>query len=79
VRAFLVHHFNHHSHSLWDHEDVGEYDGGIEKAREALNGLERQGRGDLGISTAFEEVAFAFGFVILGEIPPGCITYQLDI
>ena len=68
MRTLLVDHLNDHAHSLGDDEDVGEDDGSIEQTGEALNRLQRQGRGDLGIATAFEEIAVAFGFVVLGEV-----------
>lgn len=68
VRALLLQHLDDHSHGLGDHEDVGEDDGGVEEAGVALDGLEGDCRSDLGIAADLEEVAVAFGFVVLGEI-----------
>lgn len=65
VRSLLVHHLDLHAHGLRDDEDVGEDDGGVQQALESLDRLQRQGGGDLGVSAAFEEVARAFGFMIL--------------
>lgn len=71
VRALLVHHLDHHAHGLRYHEDVGEDDGGIEKAGEAFNGLQGNRRGDFGVAAALEEVAGALGFVVFGEVTAG--------
>lgn len=65
VRSLLVHHLDLHAHGLGDDEDVGEDDGGVHQALEPLDRLQRQGGGDLGVSAALEEVARAFGFMIL--------------
>lgn len=55
--SLLVHHLDLHAHGLRDDQDVGEDDGGVQQACESLDGLQRQRRGNLGISAAFEEVA----------------------
>ena len=72
VRAELVDHLDHHAHGLRDDEDVGEDDGGVDQAGEALNGLQGQGGGDLGVAAALEEVAAGFGFVVFGQVAAGC-------
>lgn len=41
VRPLLVHHLHLHAHGLRDDEDVGEDDGGVQQALEALDGLQR--------------------------------------
>lgn len=68
VRPLLVDHLDCHAHGLGDDQDVGEDNGGIDESGEALNGLEGQGRSDLGVPAAGEEVARALGLVVLGEI-----------
>lgn len=70
--ALLVDHLDRHAHGLGDDEDVGEDDGGVDQAGVALNGLEGQGRGDLGVAADFKEVTPAFGFMVLGEVAAGC-------
>lgn len=72
VGALLVDHLDRHAHGLGDDEDVGEDDGGVDQAGVALNGLEGQGRGDLGVAADFKEVTPAFGFMVLGEVAAGC-------
>lgn len=74
VRALLVHHLDNHAHGLWYDKDVGEDDGGVEEAGEAFNGLQGDGRGDFGVAAAFEEVAGALGFVVLGEVAASLAT-----
>lgn len=71
VRTLLVDHLDCHAHRLRDHEDVGEDDGGVDQAGIALDGLESQGRGDLGVAADFKEVTPAFGFMVLGEVAAG--------
>lgn len=65
-RALLFNHFNCHSHRLWDDEDVGEYDGGIDETGVPLNGLNREGGRDFRRATAFKEVTVTFSLVVLG-------------
>lgn len=71
VRALLVDHLDRHAHGLGNHENVGEDDGGVDEAGEALDWLESQGRCDLGAPADLEEVLGAFGFVVLGEVAAG--------
>lgn len=68
MRSLLVHHLDLHAHGLGDDEDVGEDDGGVQQALESLDRLQRQGGGNLGVSAALEEVARAFGFMILRQV-----------
>lgn len=68
VRALLVHHLDYHAHGLGYHEDVGEDDGGVEEAGEALDRLEGQGGGNLRVAAALEEVTVALGLVVFGEV-----------
>lgn len=80
VRALLVHHLDDHAHGLRYHEDVGEDDGRVEEAGEALDRLQGQGGGDLRVAAALEEVTVALGLVVLGEVSAGFVTlrdYQL--
>lgn len=72
VRALLVDHLDRHAQGLGDDEDVGEDDGGIDEAGEALNGLQGERRGHLGVPAALEEVALPLGLVVLGEIAASC-------
>lgn len=78
VRALFVHHYDFHAHCLRDYEDVGEDDGGVDEAGVALDGLESEGRGDLGAATALKEVILALCFVILGEVAAGCTSSACD-
>lgn len=71
VRALLVDHLDSHAHGLGDHEDVGEDDGGIDQAGEAVDGLEGDLRGDLRVAATREEVAVALGLMVFGEVPAG--------
>jgi hypothetical protein len=59
---------------LWYDKDVREDDSGIDEALIALNGLEGERGGDLGAAAAFEEVVFALGLVVLGQVATGCAT-----
>jgi hypothetical protein len=77
VRALLVHHLNLHAHGLRDDEDVGEDNGRVQQAGEALDRLQGQRRGDLGVAAALEEVAGALGFVVFGEVAAGYETEYL--
>lgn len=72
VRALLVNHLDHHAHGLRNHEDVGEDDGRVDEAGVALDRLQCNRRGNLGVATALEEVPVALGLVILGEVTAGC-------
>jgi hypothetical protein len=76
VRALLVHHLDDHAHGLGYHEDVGEDDGRVEQAGEALDRLQGQGGGDLRVAAALEEVALALGFVVFGEVSAGLFTLR---
>lgn len=71
VRALLVDHLDGHAHGLGDDEDVGEDDGSVEEAGIALDGLQGQGGGDLGVAAALEEITAALGLVVLGEVAAG--------
>lgn len=79
VRTLFVDHFNCHAHGLGNYKDVGKYDGGIEKASVALNGLQRQGRSNFGISAAFEEITATLCLVILGKITTSYESFSLVI
>ena len=70
--ANAVKHFNFHSHSLWDNEDIRENDCGIYEVLVAVDGLDREGRRNLWIATALEKVMLAFCFFVLGKIATGC-------
>lgn len=79
VRALLVDHLDRHAHRLRDHQDVGEDDGRVDQAGVALDGLERQGRRDLGVAADFKEVTPAFGFMVLGEVAAGWVSRLLEV
>jgi hypothetical protein len=68
VGSLLVDHLDDHTHGLRDDQNVGEDDGGIDKAFITFDGLESQGRGDLGCAAAFEEVTASLCFVVLREV-----------
>ena len=72
VGALLVHHDDLHAHGLRDDQDVGEDDGGVEKALIAVDGLQRERRRDLGRPAALEEVMIPFGLMVLREIATSC-------
>lgn len=66
--ALLVDHNDLHAHGLRNDEDIGEDDGTINEAGVTINGLQSQGRGNLGRTTALEEVVGALGLVVLGQV-----------
>jgi hypothetical protein len=66
--ALLVNHDDLHAHGLRNDEDVGEDDGAIDEAGVTINRLQSQGRGNLGRTTALEEVVGAFGLVVFGQV-----------
>jgi hypothetical protein len=68
VRSFLVDHDDLHTHGLRNDEDVGEDDGAINETFVTINRLQSQGRGNLGRTTALEEVVGAFGLVVFGQV-----------
>lgn len=72
VRSFLIHHLDNHPHGLRDDQDIREDNGGVEEPGEALDGLQGQGRGDLGVAAALEEVSRALGLMILGQVAASC-------
>jgi hypothetical protein len=53
---------------LWNDEDIRKYDGGINEVCIPLDGLQCEGRGNLGRAAAIEEIVLAFSFVILWEV-----------
>ncbi len=66
--AFSIEHLYCHSHCLGYDQNVGKYDSGIDKALVAINGLEGEGRGDLGAAAARKEVMATLGFVVFRKI-----------
>jgi hypothetical protein len=54
-------------------EDIGKYDGRVNEACIALNGLESKGRCNFRAAAAFEEVVLAFRLVIFRQIASGYI------
>lgn len=76
VRTLLVDHLHNHAHGLGDDKNVGEYDGSIDEAGIALDGLQRQGGCDLWVSAALEEVAGSLGLMVLGQVAASCAECQ---
>lgn len=71
VRALLVDHLNNHAHSLGDDKNIRKDDGGIEQTGISLDGLQSEGRGNLGVAAAFEKVSAALRFMVLGQVASG--------
>jgi hypothetical protein len=71
VRTLLIHHLNFHAHGLGNDQNIREDDGGVEQTGVTLDGLESQGRGDLGVPAACEEISRALGLVVLGQVSTG--------
>jgi hypothetical protein len=69
--AAAVEHLDGHAERLRHDEDVGEDDGGVEQAGEALDGLQRQRARNLGRAAALEEVAGALDLMVFGEVAAG--------
>lgn len=72
VRSLALEHLNYHAHGLGDDEDIGEDNGSVDETSKAIDWLEGQGRGNLGIAAAFEKVTAIFDFVVFGEITTSC-------
>ena len=71
MRALAVQHNDLHSHGLGNNQDVGEDDGGIDQALEAVNRLQSEVGCNFGVAAAFEEVLLALFLVVFGQVAAG--------
>lgn len=72
--SFLIQHNTFHTHSLWNDEDIGEYDCCVYEAGETFNGLEGYCGCDLWVAAAFEKITVSFCFMILGKVSTSYLT-----
>lgn len=68
MRALLVDHNDLHTHRLWNDEDVGEDDGGIDEACVAFDGLEGERGSNFWAAATLEEVVLSLGFMVFGKV-----------
>lgn len=74
VGPLLVHHYDFHTHCLWNNQDVGEDDGRIDEAFITFDWLQGERRGDLGAAATFEKVVLSFGLMVLGKVATGYVV-----
>ena len=74
--SFLVQHFDRHTKSLWDNQNIREYNSRIDQASKSIYWLEGQSRCDFRGTAGFEEVMLSLCFMIFWKISSGYIVVK---